>query len=66
MNTLKHLDAPAIIFGIALLATGLFYVLRNTFGLPLGEINWDAVWPFIVLAIGGSMLFKAMAQPREA
>lgn len=66
MNTLKRIDTPALIFGAALLGTGLFYILRDTFGLPLGEINWDGVWPFLVLAIGASIVFKTLAQPREA
>jgi hypothetical protein len=65
MNTLKHLDTPALILGIVLLGTGLFYMLRNTFGLQLGEINWDGVWPFVVIAFGGSILFKTVTQQQE-
>ncbi len=59
MNDIKRLDAPGIIFGLVLLTTGVWYLLRNTFGLPLDEIDWDRVWPLIVLCLGGSVIFKA-------
>jgi len=65
MNTLKRLDTPGLIFGILLLFSGTYYVLRNTFGLPLDDINWDLVWPFIVVALGGTVLTKAVTHPRE-
>jgi di/tricarboxylate transporter len=67
MNQLKRgMDAPGIVFGLVLLATGAYYMLRNTFGLPLDEINWDLVWPVIVLALGGSAIFKALNQTKAA
>ena len=59
-------DAPGLFFGAVLMATGVYYVLRNTFGLPMGEIDWDRVWPFIVVGLGGSIIFKAWTQMREA
>jgi hypothetical protein len=66
MNTLKHLDVPGLVFGATLLFTGVYYVLRNTFGLPMNDINWDLVWPVIVVALGGSVIFKAATRSREA
>jgi hypothetical protein len=66
MNTLKRLDTPGLIFGAFLLATGVYYVLRNSFGLPMDDIDWDRVWPIVVVALGGSVVFKAFARPREA
>lgn len=66
MNTLKRLDTPGLIFGLVLLFAGAYYVLRNSFGLPLDEINWDLVWPFIVVALGGSIVLKAVTHPRES
>lgn len=56
----------AVVFGLVLLATGACYMRRNTFGLPLDEINWDFVWPVIVLALGGSVVSKALGQTKAA
>jgi hypothetical protein len=67
MNQLKRgMDAPGIVFGLILLAAGAYYMLRNTFGLPLDEIDWDRVWPFIVIALGGSVILKAWTQTKAA
>jgi hypothetical protein len=66
MNGIRHsIDAGALFFGIILIATGIYYTLQNTFGMQLAEIDWDRIWPFIVLAIGASAVFKAWTRPGE-
>ncbi len=52
----RRLDVGAIILGGIVLFVGVFYLLKNTFGWDIGEIDWDMVWPFIVILIGGSIV----------
>jgi hypothetical protein len=66
MNGIRRsIDAGALIFGLILVATGVYYALRNTLGLQLAEIEWDRIWPFIVLAIGTSAVLKAWTRPDD-
>ena len=53
---IREFDGGALIIGAALLVVGGFYFLRNTLGFEIGELNWDAIWPFFVIAIGLSIL----------
>ena len=46
-----------LVVGAILVIVGGFYVLQNTFGLNL---NWDAVWPFIVVGLGLVFLASAL------
>lgn len=56
----RRLDLGAMIFGAILLLVGVWYLLRNTFGFEMPEIDWDTVWPLIVIAIGFSVVARAM------
>lgn len=52
----RDFDVGALIIGTAIIVVGGFYFLRNTLGFEIGELNWDAIWPFFVIAIGISIL----------
>jgi hypothetical protein len=56
MNRLRNLDVGAVIFGLLLLGVGVYYLLVNTFGISLPELNWDQIWPIAVIAIGLGIL----------
>ena len=56
----RRVDIGALVFGGILLIAGGFYFLRNTLGWNLGDLNWDALWPFLVIALGGSILYRAL------
>lgn len=38
--------------GLLLAGVGAYYVLRNTFGITMPQIDWDLIWPVIVLLVG--------------
>lgn len=54
-----RLDIGWLVIGLVVVFVGVYYFLSNTLGFNLGEINWDAVWPILIIAIGGSMLLGA-------
>jgi hypothetical protein len=41
-----------IIFGLILLGLGLWFFAEITLGLELPTIDWDQVWPIILIVIG--------------
>ncbi len=58
----RRIDVGALIFGAILLVVGAWYLLENTFGFNLPEINWDQVWPLFVIALGASVVVRAIAR----
>jgi hypothetical protein len=52
-------DAGALLLGAIFLAVGCYYVLRNTLGFTLPEIEGDSLWPLAVVALGLSVLYRA-------
>lgn len=56
----RKVDVGALIFGAVLLFVGGYYLLVNTFGLQLPDLNWDMIWPLAVIALGLGVLAKAV------
>lgn len=56
-STGRH-DGGGIILALVLLVVGGYYFLRNTLGFDLGELDGEALWPLVVLAIGASILYR--------
>ncbi len=61
METRPHrrTDAGALIFGLILLLVGGYYMLTETLQFDLPELDWDRIWPLIILAIGAGILWSA-------
>ena len=53
------LDVGWVLGGLLILGIGVYYVLRNTFGLTLPEFNWDAVWPLATVFLGIGIVYRA-------
>jgi TRAP-type C4-dicarboxylate transport system permease small subunit len=50
----------AILFGLILLAVGGYYLLRNTFGIDIPELSWDAIWPLLVIVLGVGLVWREL------
>jgi TRAP-type C4-dicarboxylate transport system permease small subunit len=54
-------DIGALIFGAILLLVGGYYLLVNTFGIDLPELDWDMIWPIAVIGLGVAVVARAVA-----
>ncbi len=53
-------DLGAVLFGAILLFVGGYYVLRNTLGFDLGELDAERIWPIAVVIIGAMIVVRAV------
>lgn len=42
----------SIVFGLILVALGVWFFIEQTLGFDLPELRWDELWPLILIAIG--------------
>jgi hypothetical protein len=61
----RFADFGGLILALVLITVGGWYLLRNTFGLDMPEIDGDAIWPIIVLALGIGILSNAVRGRQE-
>ncbi len=57
----RKVDVGALIFGAILLLVGGYYLLVNTFGITLPELDWDQIWPIALIGLGLAVVLKAVA-----
>jgi len=56
----RRFDVGAMVLGGIILFAGAYYFLRNTLGFNLGELDWEPIWPILVIVLGGSILYRAL------
>ena len=59
MHRLRGLDLGAVIIGVLVLGVGAYYVLVNTFGVNLPDLDWDKIWPLAIMALGVAIIAGA-------
>jgi NADH:ubiquinone oxidoreductase subunit 4 (subunit M) len=59
-------DAGGIVFGAILRLVGGYYLLQQTFGLDLPDLNWDQLWPVLLIVFGAVVLYGAWSRGRQA
>lgn len=63
-ETLRRAGGRMII-GLLFLFVGGYYLLRNTLGFDLGELDGEAVWPVLVVAFGAWILYRGLESRGE-
>jgi len=53
-----------MIFGLILLAVGLWFFAEHTLGLDLPTVRWSQLWPLILIFVGVWVLFGARRRAR--
>jgi LiaI-LiaF-like transmembrane region len=56
----RSVDVGALIFGAILLLVGGYYLLVNTFGWDLPDLNWDMIWPLALIGLGLAVVARAL------
>ena len=59
MNGLRRLDVGGLLFGLILLVVGGYFILRNTLGWDIPDLDWNMIWPLFILALGAGILWTA-------
>ena len=60
MNDRGRDGLGAVLFGAILLFVGGYYLLRNTLGFNLGELDGERIWPVVVVALGVIIVLRAV------
>lgn len=58
----RRSDIGALFFGVILLLVGGYYVVTNTLGIDLPDLDWDRLWPILVIGLGVVVLLGALRE----
>jgi hypothetical protein len=62
VDRLRNLDLGGVIFGLIILGVGLYYFGQKTLGLSIPDLEWDRIWPLLVIALGIGIVFNNWAR----
>lgn len=51
-------DWGGVLIAALFIVVGGYFLLRNTFGLTLPDIEWDRLWPVLVIVMGLAVLVR--------
>ena len=49
-----------VVFGLIVIAVGLWFVADLTLGLDMPSLSWGQLWPFFLILLGGWLLMTSM------
>ena len=56
-------NAP-LILGVIVLVIGAWFFATRTLGLDLPDLDWDQLWPVILIVIGGWIVYSSVRRAR--
>ena len=59
-------DGGGLVIGGILLLVGIYYLFQQTLGFDIPDLNWNQIWPLILIVIGGLVLYGAWSRSRES
>ncbi|OGO55038.1 MAG: hypothetical protein A2V84_03765 [Chloroflexi bacterium RBG_16_70_13] len=57
-------DLAGRLWGLVLLALGLWFLADVTLDMALPNVRWNELWPVILILIGGFVVLRGMARRR--
>ena len=49
-----------IVFGVILVAVGLWFFADQTLGLDMPRLRWSELWPILIIVLGGWIVLGSM------
>lgn len=54
----------AIVFGVILLAIGLWFFADQTLGLDMPNLRWSELWPLLIIGLGAWIVLSSLRRSR--
>jgi len=56
----RRAGVGTLVFGLIILAVGVYYLLDRTLGIAMPRIQWGSLWPVLLIVLGGLILLRAI------
>jgi hypothetical protein len=60
----RRLDTGTVVWGLILIVVGGWFFLDTTLGLDMPNIEWDTIWPVVLIVIGAAVILQGLGRRR--
>ncbi len=60
----RRLDPGTMVWGLILIVVGGWFFLDRTLGIDMPDLDWDAIWPVVLILIGGGVILQGLGRRR--
>ena len=60
----RRVDQGAIAWGLILIVVGGWFFLDQTLGLQMPDIDWESLWPVVLIVIGAAVIIQGVGRRR--
>ena len=60
----RRVDQGAVVWGVILIVVGGWFFLDQTLGLEMPNVDWESLWPVVLIAIGAAVILQGMGRRR--
>lgn len=57
-------DTGTVVWGLILIAVGGWFFLDRTLGIDMPDLDWDALWPVVLIVIGAAVIVQGLNRRR--
>jgi hypothetical protein len=60
----RRRDLGGVIFGGILLVVGIYYLFQQTLGFDIPDLNWNQIWPILLVILGVVIVYENWSRRR--
>ena len=60
----RGVDTGTVVWGLILIVVGGWFFLDQTLGLEMPNIDWESLWPVVLIVIGAAVLLQGVGRRR--
>jgi uncharacterized membrane protein len=62
----RRRDVGGLVFGAIVLLFGIYFLLRQTLGFDLPDLEWNQIWPILLIGLGGVIVYDNWMRRRDS
>ena len=59
-----RVDTGTIVWGEILIVVGGWFFLDQTLGIDMPNVDWDSLWPVVLIVIGAAVILQGIGRRR--
>ena len=60
----RGVETGTVVWGLILIVVGGWFFLDQTLGLDMPNVEWESLWPVVLIVIGAAVILQGIGRRR--